>query len=69
VNSLNGFYDDIVIRIGSNEQIGNIVIATKNELEKVGTYTVARHRELVDMQLTEMAYDKDVIVEWLFFID
>ena len=26
INVLNGFYDDIIINIGTNEQIGNIII-------------------------------------------
>jgi len=69
VNCLNGFYDDITVRIGTNEQIGNIIIVTKDELDKIGTYNVMDHRKLVRERLVEMEYGDDVIEEWLSFID
>ena len=69
VNCLNGFCDDIEIYIGSNEQIGNIVVIVKEQLERTNEYTVERHRELVRTRLREMRYSEEVIKEWLEFID
>ena len=69
VNCLNGFCDDIEIHIGSNEQIGNIIVIIKEQLERTNEYTVERHREMVKTRLEEMQYSEDVIKEWLEFID
>ena len=69
VNCLNGFCDDIEIHIGSNEQIGNIVVIVREQLERTNEYTVERHREIVKMRLEEMQYPEDVVKEWLEFID
>ena len=70
VNCLNGFYDDVIVRIGSNEQIGNIVIITKQELERSDSgYTIEKHRNLVRVRLVDLDYDTDTIEEWLSFID
>ena len=67
VNCLNGFYDDVKIKIGTNEQIGNIIIMVKERLGK--DYNVDRHRELVRNELKEREYSDDVIDEWISFID
>ena len=69
VNCLNGFCDDIEIHIGTNEQIGNIVVIVREQLERTNEYTVERHREMVKMRLEEMQYPKEIIKEWLEFID
>ena len=68
VNCLNGFCDDIEIHIGSNEQIGNIVVIIKEQLERTNEYTVEQHREQVRARLEEMQYPEDIIKEWLEFI-
>jgi Leucine-rich repeat (LRR) protein len=68
VSCLNGFYDDINIRIGKNEQIGNIVIMIKQSLEKQNKYTVELHKELARKSLKEMKYKDSVIDEWLEYI-
>jgi len=68
VNCLNGFYSDIVINIGTNEQIGNIVVMIGNKLKSNGNYTEKLHRQLVRKQMEEMNYEEKVINEWLEFI-
>jgi len=68
VNCLNGFCDDISIRIGTNEQIGNVVIMTQQLLEKENRYTVELHKELVRKELKEMDYEDAIINEWLEYI-
>jgi len=68
VNCLNGFYSDVVINIGTNEQIGNIVIMVGNKLKTDGNYTDELHRQLVRKQLEEMNYEEEVINDWLDFI-
>ena len=69
VNCLNGFYDDVVVQIGSNEQIGNIIVITKEKLERAGEYTVDKHRRYVRKELEERAYSEDIINDWLQFIE
>jgi len=47
VNTLNGFYDDIVIRISDSEQIANIIQQTRVKLERCDEYSVDSHRLIV----------------------
>jgi len=68
VNCLNGFYSDVVINIGTNEQIGNIVVMIGKKLKSDGVYTEELHRQLVCKQLKEMNYEEQIINEWLEFI-
>jgi len=62
VNVLNGFYDDINIQIGSNEQISNIIVMLQEKYE--GDELV----ENVRKEMKEREYDEEVIEEWLTFI-
>jgi len=63
VNVLNGFYDDINIHIGSNEQISNIILMLKEKYE--GEELVSQVRSAME----ERDYDEDIIEEWLVFLD
>ena len=63
VNVLNGFYDDISIQIGSNEQISNIIIMLKEKYE--GDELVKQVREA----MKEREYDNETIEEWLTFLE
>lgn len=67
LNCLNGFYNDINIKIEDSEQIGNIIVMIKEQLGD--SYTVEKHKELVEKELLERGYDKTVIDEWLSFIE
>ncbi len=47
INCLNGFDDLVTIQISDKEQIGNIIIAIRNQLMKSNTYSVELHKEQV----------------------
>ena len=66
VNVLNGYYEDITVNIGTNEQIGNIIVLIKEQLG--ADYNVERHKELVIKELKERNYDDKIIKEWIEFI-
>jgi hypothetical protein len=66
ISPLVGFYDDVNIKIGNNEQISNVVIQTKEKLGK--DYTIEKHKELAEAELKERGYEQSVIDEWLTFI-
>ena len=65
VNSLNGFTDLVEIKISINQQIGNIIIIIKNELEFKNKYTVEKHKELVENELKSRGYEENIINEWV----
>ena len=64
LNVLNGFYPDIKIQIGSNEQITNIILMLKEKYEDVNVL-----KKKVKEELEERGYEKDVIEEWISFIE
>ena len=68
LNSLNGFNDLIEIKISDNQQIGNIIVLVKNELELKNDYTIEKHKQLVVDELRERGYDDKTIEEWIEFI-
>ena len=51
------------------EQIGNIILLIKEKLTASEVYSAAKHRELVRVELEERGYAKDVIEEWLEYIE
>jgi len=63
VNVLNGFYDDITIQIGSNEQISNIILMLR------GKYKGNELVKQVRLEMEEREYDKVTIDEWLTFVE
>jgi len=69
VNVLNGYCDDVQVTIGTNEQIGNVIITIKNKLIDESRYTELLHKELVEKELQERGYEKATIDEWLMFIN
>ena len=69
LNTLNGFYDDIKINIGSGEQIGNIILLTKEKLEREGNYSIDLYKEIVFRELKERDYDQETIEVWLSQIE
>ena len=69
INCLNGFDELVNIKIADNEQISQIIIAIRNELENENRYEVNLHKTLVTNRLIEMEYDKTVIDEWVTNID
>ena len=68
LNCLNGFNDLIEIKISDNQQIGNIIILVKNELDLRNDYTIEKHKQLVRKELNERGYDDKTIEEWINYI-
>ena len=68
INCLNGFDDNIIINISDAEQIGNIIIITKDKLIANNEYTIENHKKIVKNELLERKYDLNIIEEWLLFI-
>jgi SOS response regulatory protein OraA/RecX len=64
LNVLNGFYPDIKIQIGSNEQITNIILMLKEKYDNVDVL-----KEKVKQELEERGYEVEVIKEWIGFIE
>lgn len=69
VNSLSGLSPLVNIKIGENEQISNVMILTKRQLESENKYTIQAHRELVKKELIERGYDTEkinrIITTWI----
>ena len=63
LNVLNEFYDDINIQIGTDEQITNVILMLKEKYDGIEL------RDKVRCELEERGYDKDVIEEWISFIE
>ena len=63
LNVLNGFYPDIQIQIGSNEQITNVILMLKDK------YEGEELKEKVREELKERGYEEQVIEEWISFIE
>jgi hypothetical protein len=69
VNCLNGFYDDIEIKIHDNQQIGNIIMLIRNKLETEEGINIKLWKSEVKKELIEREYKTEEIEEWLEFID
>jgi len=63
LNVLNGFYPDVKIQIGNNEQISNVILILKEK------YEGNELKEKVKEELKERGYDEEVIEEWVGFIE
>jgi hypothetical protein len=62
LNVLSGFYHDIEIQIGDNEQISNIIIGLKNKYDNVDLL------KAVKKELEERDYPPSVIKEWISYL-
>jgi Leucine-rich repeat (LRR) protein len=69
VNCLNGFFDDIKIKIHDNQQIGNIILLIKNKLETDEGIDIEQWKSEVMKELKEREYKTEEIQEWLEYID
>jgi hypothetical protein len=65
VNCLNGFDPLVSINISDSEQIFQIIILIRNELERTNNYDPFVHKELVRNRLKELMYSNDVIDVWI----
>jgi hypothetical protein len=64
VNCLNGFDPFICINISESEQISQIIIKIRNELDRTNSYSTNMHKQLVEERLKELKYSNDVIDLW-----
>lgn len=69
VSVLDGFYEDISINIGDQEQIGNIIMIIKDNLDRQNNYSIENHKQLVSKELNERSYDQNIINHWISFIE
>ena len=69
INTLNGYYSLVYIQINDSQQIGNIIVITKEKLLIEKIYSVDIHKEIVKKELTEKGYNDDIINEWVSFIE
>ena len=67
VNCLAGYDDLVVVEIADSEQIGTIVELVRSQLDE--NYTVEEHRRLVSEALAERGYSREVIDEWIRYIE
>jgi hypothetical protein len=65
VNCLNGFTDLVKINISDNQQIANIIIIIKNDLEEKNEYSIEEHKKMVREELKMRSYNDDLIAEWV----
>ena len=63
LNVLVGYYDDIYIQISDSEQITNIIMVLKNR------YDGEELKEKVRIELSERNYSKEIIDEWIGYLE
>jgi Leucine-rich repeat (LRR) protein len=69
INVLNGQDERVTINISDKEQIGNIIVLIKNTLDTANKYTVEKHKELSTKELQERGFPKEVIDEYVNYIE
>jgi hypothetical protein len=69
INTLNGQDERITINISDKEQIGNIIVLIKNTLDTANKYTVEKHKELATKELQKRGFSKEVIDEYVNYIE
>ena len=62
VNCLNGFDENVQIKIADNEQIANVILQIKNKYNEDETEKI---KEDVEKQLTELGYSSEIINSWM----
>ena len=75
INCLSGFDDRVVLNITDKEQIGNIIILIKKQLEEqpncygVLKYTVDLHKKIVTKELLDRGFDENLVKEYINYIE
>jgi Leucine-rich repeat (LRR) protein len=65
INVLNGFDNNINIKISENEEISNIIIFVRNNLIKNNNYNIENHKKIVINELLSRNYTMDIINLWV----
>lgn len=68
INTLVGFYDDIEIQISDSEQIANIILSIKNNLNNNNINNISQIKNSIREELLQRHYSEDTINEWLEYI-
>jgi len=64
INSLSGYSDKVSIKISSAEEIGNIISIMKSKYDDIEEV-----KKNVEKELLERGYEKEIVDEWLTYID
>ena len=67
VNCLAGYDDLVVIEIADKEQIGTVIEIVRNRLG--ANYPVEEHRKISILELVERGYSREIIDEWVGYIE
>ena len=67
VNCLSGYDEFVVVEIADKEQIGIVIEIVRNRLGE--NYTVEEHQRISIVELVERGYSRDVIDEWVGYIE
>ena len=67
VNCLAGYDDLVVVEIADKEQLGIVIEIVRNRLG--ATYTVEEHRRISILELVERGYSREIIDEWVGYIE
>lgn len=65
INCLNGFTKLVEIKISDTQQIANVIITIKNNLELNEEYTIEKHKEFVKEELKMRGYEEELINLWV----
>jgi predicted Ser/Thr protein kinase len=61
---LSGFSDKVSIKISTNEEISNIIITLKNKITNIDEL-----KHAIINEMTERGYEREVIDEWLQYVE
>jgi len=64
INCLNGFDERVSIKINEKEQILNIIIGVRNKYDDI-----EKQKEEVIKELTERGFDKNIINEYIVYLE
>ena len=64
VNSLSGYSDKVIIKISDAEEIGNVITLMTKKYDEIDDIKLN-----VEKELSERGYTKEVIDEWISYID
>jgi len=64
INCLNGFDERIEVRISDLQEIANLIIVIRRKYDKL-----KKQIKMVRKEMMERGYEKDIITEWLSYLD
>ena len=67
VNCLAGYDELVVVEIADKEQIGTVIEIIRNRLG--ASYTIDEHQRISILELAERGYSREVIDEWVGYIE